>query len=122
LCLIQMELYGSLKRYKGKGSWDGYVYRLSERVALRWLRTERKFYVELMEDMSWWEEEKGENDLREIVQFAISRLSKPYHDVFNLYLRGYTLEEIAKQLNRPIGTVRWLYVEGVKKLRKSLQS
>lgn len=59
--------------------------------------------------------------LDEDMKQAIKTLKPAEKEVIDLKLIGdFKFKDIAKQLNKPIGTITWLYNEGIKKLRRCL--
>ncbi len=59
--------------------------------------------------------------LKEDMKQAMKYLKPEEKQVIDLKLVGdFKFKEIAEQLGKPIGTVTWLYNEGIKKLRRCL--
>ena len=115
---IELELYKCIEKYRGDGSLGCYIWGIGKCVKAKWIRKREKTLIMELEDMGQSEIDEDESGLIEDVEYAITLLPKHFQEVFSLYLEGFSLSEIATQLKYPLGTVRWLYVEGKKKLKK----
>jgi len=97
-----MKVFDRLVQYKGQGSFEGWIRRVTINEALTFLRKYRNMYLEVEIEKVDREPEfqKLENELEvEDLLNMVKRLPEGYRTVFNLYaIEGYTHREIAKKL------------------------
>jgi RNA polymerase sigma-70 factor (ECF subfamily) len=123
-----------LKKYRNRGSFRGWLYRIAtNEIRMHWRsrRTHRE------NDPRWKEElhriyftarqsETPEEIVERMRQFvllheSLRRLPQRYHTVLVLrYFEGLPLGEIAKVLDKRIGTVKSLVHRGLKRLRDQI--
>jgi len=117
-CFIR--ILNKISDYKFKGSFEGWIRRLTVNNAINFIRSRRHF---MMDDISEYEIETNNNtdvisdmSAREIVQL-INQLPDGYRTVFNLHvIEGYKHTEIAEMLDISDITCRTQY----KKARETL--
>ncbi len=87
-------------------SISGYFIVLSRNIAINYFKKMSKEY---------------DNDAKILMDKIKQILNKKELNVFLLHsYSDLTFDEISKSLNKPLGTVIWLYNSGIKKLRKEL--
>jgi len=99
-------IFNKIKQYKGKGSFEGWLKRLTVNVCLQKYRKKNVLNVVTDEypDKIEVELEEESLPLRYLLQL-IQELPDRYRLVFNLYvLDGYSHKEIAELLEISIGT------------------
>lgn len=124
-CEIRWEVYKSIESYKGKGSLDGYIWKIGKRVIKRWLKGRGKVILESslespLEEMIK-ETVEGKNGRREEIRRELFSLPKIYAEVLSYHLEGYSSKEIGIFLSCPEGTVRWRLSEAKRRLRVLLE-
>ena len=112
-----IKIYLNIKRYRGEGSFEGWIRRIVVNVAINKLRNDAKKELKLMDDDELKNIKDNESsDINNDVEYkysaqqmlnAIQKLSNMNRAVFNLAeIEGYSYKEIAKQLNISENTVR----------------
>jgi len=139
-------IFTKIKQYKNKGSFEGWVKRITVNTALMQLRKDKKDgFTEFVENLK--KEEKKEsleldiNNKKSVIENAkfsqteifetIQELPEGFRTVFNLYvIDELKHKEIAKELNISVGTSKSqlmrarnkiekiLYKKGLKKLKE----
>jgi len=106
------------------GNEDTWLFCVVKNESLSLLRKERN-NVSIDKIAEIGLEDKNINDYVDMEEFMsiIKPLSAERQEIVSLkILGGYTHNEIAKLLNKPIGTIQWLYNTSVKKLKVILSS
>ncbi len=101
-----MTIFKKIEQYKNKGSFEGWIKRITINTALQRYREKGVFEIineENIEDVSV---EIDDNDISiDFLLKIIQELPDRYRLVFNLYvLDGYSHKDIAKMLNITTGT------------------
>lgn len=97
-----IEIFNSIKKYKGKGSFEGWIKRITINQAINKYKKERPFNIEInndiLEDTTVTEDDL---DIKlDSILTCIQELPNQYRLVFNLYqLDNYSHKEIASLLN-----------------------
>ena len=98
-----LKIYSSLSQYKGNGSFEGWMKKITVRTCLDFLRAKNSPF-----DLDWEQETAEEPvglDDAEYLLFLIGQLPVGYRTVFNLYaIEGYKHHEISDLLNISEGT------------------
>jgi len=119
-----MKVFDRLVQYKGQGSFEGWIRRVTINEALTFLRKNRNMYLEVEIEKVDKEPEfqKLENELEvEDLLNMVKRLPEGYRTVFNLYaIEGYTHREIAKKLEINVNTSKSQLSRARKLLQKYL--
>ena len=131
---IFIALFNSLKLFKGNASFDTWVYRISVKICTTQLRKKyRKRQpcvrydstgIEVEDARSWCNPAKAleQRDLERTVYAALDKLSAEKRMIVVLYeMEGKSLEEIARIVRKPIGTVKSRLFHGRKALEKHLR-
>jgi RNA polymerase sigma-70 factor (ECF subfamily) len=98
-----LKIYSTLSQYRGSGSFEGWMKKITVRTCLDFLRAKNSPF-----DLGWEheiaEEPIGQDDA-EYLLFLIGQLPVGYRTVFNLYaIEGYKHQEISELLNISEGT------------------
>lgn len=112
-----IKVYLNIKRYRGEGSFEGWIRRIVVNMAINKLRADAKKELKLMDEEELKNITDSENPtLNHDVEYkysakqmldAIQKLSNMNRVVFNLAeIEGYSYTEIAKQLNISESTAR----------------
>jgi RNA polymerase sigma-70 factor (ECF subfamily) len=120
-----IRLYRALKSFRGESTLKTYLTRIAINLSLNELkRRKRKLSlfsrkpVEEFHDLAAPGSGPGQNDSREIVQWAIQELDTKFRSVVVLRLiDGYSTEETARILGIPVGTVLSRLARAQEKLR-----
>lgn len=119
-----MKVFDRLVQYKGHGSFEGWIRRVTINEALTFLRKNRYMYLEVEIEKVDIEPkfQKLENELEvEDLLNMVKRLPEGYRTVFNLYaIEGYTHKEIAKKLEINVNTSKSQLSRARKLLQKYL--
>ncbi|AUC75258.1 RNA polymerase sigma factor [Olleya sp. Bg11-27] len=102
-----IEIFNSIKKYKGKGSFEGWMKRITINQAINKYKKERPFNIEIKNDILE-DTTVSEDDLNielDSILNCIQELPDQYRLVFNLYqLDNYSHKEIADLLNITVNT------------------
>ena len=78
--------------------------------------------VDDFSDFSYYEHIEIKLERKEAIQKALSILDRDELDIFLLHvLEGLTHRELAIIMDKPLGTVSWVYAKAVKKLKEYLK-
>jgi RNA polymerase sigma factor (sigma-70 family) len=130
-------IFTKIKQYKFKGSFEGWIKRITVNTALMQLRNDKKLMISdnlenLEEDNNEVEEENlNIKDKRSVITNAkftqteifeyVSELPTGFRTVFNLYVvEGYKHKDIAEKLEISIGTSKSQLLRARKKLEHIL--
>ena len=121
-----VKVFTYIEKFRGDGSFEGWVRRIIVNTAVEHYRKSTKMYPmvhvdDVNLDVSW--EDKGDELEYEDLMNMINKLSHGYKTIFNLYVvEGYTHKEIGEMLEINEGTsksqlarARYLLMEMVKK-------
>ncbi|MBU3820703.1 sigma-70 family RNA polymerase sigma factor [Flavobacteriaceae bacterium XHP0103] len=101
-----LTIFDKIKQYKGKGSFEGWIKRITINTVLQQYRGEKVFDI-VTDTISEEAEIEIENDdisLKYLLKI-IQELPGRYRLVFNLYvLDGYSHKDISEMLNITVGT------------------
>ncbi len=131
-------IFTKINQYNGKGSFEGWIKRITVNTALMQLRQDKKEFVS--DRLEYIEETNGksENEIylniknkRSVIENAkfsqteifdiVSELPVGFRTVFYLYVvEGYKHKEISKELNISIGTSKSQLLRARKKLENIL--
>lgn len=98
-----VKVFDKINRFKGEGSFEGWIRRIAVNESLTFIRKNKSMYVEVAieridnePDYAGLSDQLEEEDLMKM----ISRLPIGYRTVFNLYaIEGYSHKEIADRLS-----------------------
>ena len=120
-----VKIFTKLSDYNGKGSFEGWMRRITVNTCLDQLRKDQKLKVNtpiddvsfLVKDNHWIEEELTAKDLLKLVE----SLPDGYRVVFNMFaIEGYSHKEIAERLNVSENTSKSQFSRAKSHLRKKL--
>lgn len=99
-------IFKKIKQYKNKGSFEGWLKRITVNTALQRYRKQKVFDIVNEESIEDEEVDVDENDINlEFLLKCIQELPDRYRLVFNLYvLDGYSHKEISEMLDINLGT------------------
>jgi RNA polymerase sigma-70 factor (ECF subfamily) len=114
-----LKIYSTLSQYRGSGSFQGWMKKITVRTCLDFLRAKNSPF-----DLGWEHEiaEKpiGQDDA-EYLLFLIGQLPVGYRTVFNLYaIEGYKHQEISELLNISEGTSKSQLSKARKMLKEQI--
>jgi RNA polymerase sigma-70 factor (ECF subfamily) len=121
-----VKMFNNIEKFRGEGSFEGWVRRIMVNTAVEHYRKSTKMYPMVnVEDVSkniHWEDPGDELQLEDLVGM-INKLSPGYRTIFNLYVvEGYSHREIGELLEISEGTsksqlsrARYLLMDIVKK-------
>ncbi len=101
-----LTIFDKIEQFKHKGSFEGWIKRITINTALQHYRTEKVFNIVNENEVEDFNIEVNEDAVSlDYLLKAIQALPDRYRLVFNLYvLDGYSHKEIANMLNISIGT------------------
>ncbi|WP_242203396.1 RNA polymerase sigma factor [Aestuariivivens insulae] len=101
-----LTIFNKIEQYKGKGSFEGWLKRITINTALQRYRAEKVFNIVNENEVEDYEIEVNEDDISlDYLLKAIQNLPDRYRLVFNLYvLDGYSHKDIANMLKISVGT------------------
>ena len=120
-----VKIFTKLSHYNGKGSFEGWMRRITVNTCLDQLRKDQKLKVNtpiddvsfLVKDNHWIEEELTAKDLLKLVE----SLPDGYRVVFNMFaIEGYSHKEIAEQMNISENTSKSQFSRAKSHLRRKL--
>ena len=120
-----VKIFTKLSHYNGKGSFEGWMRRITVNTCLDQLRKDQKLKVNtpiddvsfLVKDNHWIEEELTAKDLLKLVE----SLPDGYRVVFNMFaIEGYSHKEIAEQMNISENTSKSQLSRAKSRLRRKL--
>ena len=120
-----VKIFTKLSDYNGKGSFEGWMRRITVNTCLDQLRKDQKLKVNtpiddvsfLVKDNHWIEEELTAKDLLKLVE----SLPDGYRVVFNMFaIEGYSHKEIAERLNVSENTSKSQFSRAKSHLRRKL--
>ena len=116
--------YRSLTKYRGKGKFSSWLYRIAYNLFISHIRKKREF-TSSSEDKPIEGEVPPETEriqLKMDLAHAMKQLREPERAAINLcYQKGYSHEEAAEILDCPIGTIKTNILRGKNKLRLFLK-
>jgi RNA polymerase sigma-70 factor, ECF subfamily len=127
-------LFGSLRHFKGESSLDTWVYRITVKICTTQLRKKyRKRQPNIVFDPMEREREDPacgdpasaieQQELSRVIYEALDKLPIEKRTIVTMYeIDGFSLEEIAQILKKPLGTVKSRLFHGRKALEKQLRS
>ena len=115
-----IKIFKNINKYKGTGSFEGWMKRICINTALSELRKNKK--VQFVEDFQFEDSHSitpgNENDIIEL----ITQLPDGYREIFNLHgVEGYSFKEIAELMSITEGNVRVKYHRARKKMQEILE-
>ncbi|WP_242131067.1 RNA polymerase sigma factor [Aestuariivivens marinum] len=101
-----LSIFNKIEQYKGKGSFEGWLKRITINTALQRYRAEKVFNIVNENEVEDFEIEVNEDSISlDYLLKAIQNLPDRYRLVFNLYvLDGYSHKDIANMLKISVGT------------------
>jgi len=130
-----LTIFTKIKQFKGAGSFEGWIKRITVNTALMQLRRDKKeFTYEFIENIKKEEKEEKNLDIsdrKSVINNAdfsqneifdtLSKLPQGFRTVFNLYvIDGLKHKEIAEVLKISVGTSKSQLMRGRKKLEELL--
>ena len=119
-----LTIFNKIEQYKNKGSFEGWLKRITINTALQRYRNEKVFDIinENIEDDLELEVDEDHISLDYLLKI-IQELPDRYRLVFNLYvLDGYSHKEIAEMLNINIGTSKSNLARARQTLKETIEN
>ncbi len=125
---VFIKVYSALKDFRGESAFYTWVYRITVNLCLNRLRSRKTrsfFGIDTIEQVMPSSEsaDRGAeaNELNKLARKAISELPEKQRIVFIMrHFHELPHAEIAKIVDREVGTIKANYFQAVRKLRKSL--
>jgi RNA polymerase sigma-70 factor (ECF subfamily) len=115
-----LRAWEALPSFRGDSSLSTWLHSIAYREYTHWLRSRREF-VPLDEIVDMPDEQANQNLEAVLLRWAIYRLDPEYREVFVLYYaQGFSVNEIAKIIGVPAGTVKSRLFFARQKLRELL--
>lgn len=122
-----VKIIEDLPRFRGEGSFEGWMKRITVNTCLQHLRKRKRkpYEMEFEDRMGGYEETSFEFETvsrAKLVTMLIQQLPKGYRTVFNLYVvESYSHKEIAEMLNISVGSSKSQLFKAKAMLRKLLE-
>ena len=118
-----LTIFKKIEQYKGKGSFEGWLKRITENTVLQLYRNEKVFDIINENTIEDVEIEVDENLISiDYLLQIIQELPDRYRLVFNLYvLDGYSHKDIAEMLNINIGTSKSNLARARQTLKRTIE-
>lgn len=118
-----IKMIKSINSYDNKYRFNTWLATIARNTALDYYRKQKKQYsVDIHENEYLFPLERSLQDDEISTNYILSLLDDEEREVVMLYsLDEYKHKEIAIILNKPIGTITWIYNKAMKKLRKELK-
>ncbi len=101
-----LRAWEALSRYRGDASLSTWLHAIAYHEYTHWRRAQRE-HAPLEEAVEVQDEQAEQNLEAVLVRWAIQRLSPEHREVFVLhYVQGFSINEIARILGIPAGTVK----------------
>ncbi len=126
---IFVGVYKGLGQFRGSSALGTWIYRIAMNHCLEFRRKRKLDSIPYDEDLtlpaSNWRDDPfqsaGRSELTEKLEAALSRLSPLHRDVIVLHeLQGLTYQEVADELDVPVGTVKSRLSNAFRRLRDLL--
>jgi len=121
---VFIRFYESLDKFRGESSLGTYLIRIAINLSLNEIKSRKKrnsFFSQADAGLNVNIETVNSNDLKEAVNYEISRLESEFKLVVVLrMIEGYSTEETAEILDIPLGTVLSRLSRAQKKLKSML--
>jgi len=119
-----VKVFFNIKKYKNKGSFEGWIRKIMIRESLSFLR-KKKFLIASQSDRILERQTTYQKPVEEVseIQQLVEQLPMEFKLVFNLYaIEGYSHKEIAKLLKIPETTSKTRLFRARKQLKEQLQT
>ena len=119
-----VKVFFNIKKYKNKGSFEGWIRKIMIRESLSFLR-KKKFLIASQSDIILERQTTYQKPVEEVseIQRLVEQLPMEFKLVFNLYaVEGYSHKEIAKLLKIPETTSKTRLFRARKLLKEQLQT
>lgn len=116
-----IKMIKSINSYNPKQKFKTWLLTIARNTAIDYYRKKkREDSVDIQENEYLFPVEKSDVDNEYNANYLLSLLTEEEKEVIVLYaMEDYKHKEIAEILNKPIGTVIWIYNKAMKKLRKA---
>ncbi|MCB0667377.1 MAG: RNA polymerase sigma factor [Saprospiraceae bacterium] len=119
------KIFSNIDQYEGKGSFEGWMKRISVNESLMFLRRKHNFnlsidgsHYEIEEESAGIEDQLFEQDILNV----LDTLPTGYRTIFNLYvIEGFKHREIAEELGISINTSKSQLIQAKRKLATLLK-
>ncbi|MBN1984368.1 MAG: sigma-70 family RNA polymerase sigma factor [Chitinivibrionales bacterium] len=131
---VFINVFRSLNNFKGLSSLDTWIYRITHKVCIDQIRKKYRKRViavhsnsEMLENMSAEScgvvsRSQEDKELSEQIYSAMNKLSADKRMVITLFeMEGFSIEDIAQILKKPVGTVKSRLFHGRKELANHLR-
>ena len=119
-----VKIFGKLKQYQSKGSFEGWMKRIAVNESLMYLRKNNVFHLTIESDnivLPFETRIEDELDFQLLLE-ALDLLPVGYRTVFNMYvLEGFKHKDIAKELGISINTSKSQLRLAKERLRKIIK-
>lgn len=106
--------------YKRNGKFLAWISSIAHRKAIDYYRREKRItHIDIKDSDTYLESHSPNYEKHLVLEELLTTLDKDEYRVVMLYtIEGYTHREIGEILQKPTGTVTWIYNKALKKLRK----
>ena len=112
-----IKMYENINLYKQNTNFKAWFVKLAKNIALNYLRNKKETVI--YEDKTQRENKDFEKETFEVIKHLETFLSKEETEVVILkIIYDFTHQEIANTLDKPLGTILWMYQKAVQKMKK----
>lgn len=118
-----IKMIQSINSYNNKHKFNTWLTTIARNTAIDYYRKRKKVQsIDIHENEYLFPIEKSTSDDEFNTNYLLSLLDDDERQVVMLYsLDEYKHKEIAEMLDKPLGTIIWIYNKAMKKLRKELK-
>ncbi|HHX79323.1 MAG TPA: RNA polymerase sigma factor [Acholeplasmataceae bacterium] len=115
-----IKMIKSINSYNTKQKFKTWLLTIARNTAIDWYRkTKKEMLVDVSESEYLFPSTKSTVDYEYNANYFLSLLDDEEKEVVVLYaMEGFKHREIAKIIDKPVGTVTWIYNKAMKKLRE----
>lgn len=110
--------------YRDRVSFSAWIVTIGKNLALNeYNKRKREMNVDIAEDEHLFGSTESSSEKELIIRDLLNRLNESEREIVILHIVGdLKHREVAKIVNKPLGTVTWIYNEAMKKLRTDYES
>jgi len=117
-----MKMIKNIKQYKKGRNFYSWLLQIAKNTALDYYRKEKKMsVVDPQEKEYMFNQEFKESNQYEVIDLVKSLDNLEKQVVLLRVVSNTKFKDIAKIIDKPIGTALWIYNKSIKKLRKSMR-
>jgi len=117
-----IKAYKSIKKFDSKREFFPYLYQIVKRLCFDYIKRRKKDNIHTNNFFNIIYNPNGDNKFKETLSEALMKLEPEEKELIVLkYIEGFSYEELAELLNKPIGTIMSSLFYIKKKLKENLE-